>query len=209
MAVSSRERTSQRSTWPVQSPALETHWRASVVLSIASSAAGTNRTRSCSPSPTALPSPRQAGSSLFLLLHIALRAEFNPKCYSRFPYLTRTASGAPPPLSGLYGTSLNTEIAAFLLFSRRNAFPYSSGRFRAWPRPPPYLGNTESRRISLNTEKGSRLFFYLRLLKRRVESTKAPPVELSSGRANEGMAVMDDCRFTSFTFFRSINAHHC
>ena len=63
MAVSSRERTSQRSTWPVQSLALETHWRASAVLSIASSAAGTKRTRSCS--PTALPSPRQADNFFF------------------------------------------------------------------------------------------------------------------------------------------------
>jgi hypothetical protein len=45
MAVSSREKTSQRSTWPVQSLALETHWRASAVLSIASSATGTKRTR--------------------------------------------------------------------------------------------------------------------------------------------------------------------
>jgi hypothetical protein len=67
MAVSSRERTSQRSTWLVQSLALETHWRAaSAVLSIARSAAGTKRTRSCS--PTALPSPRQADNFFFLLL---------------------------------------------------------------------------------------------------------------------------------------------
>jgi hypothetical protein len=42
-----------------------------------------------------------------------------------------------PPRSGVYGTSLNTEIAVFLLFSRGSAFPCSSGRFRAWPRPPP------------------------------------------------------------------------
>jgi hypothetical protein len=49
MAVSSRERTSQRSTGPLQCLALETHWRASAVRNIASSAAGTKRTRSCSP----------------------------------------------------------------------------------------------------------------------------------------------------------------
>jgi hypothetical protein len=42
---------------------LETHWRASAVLSIASSAAGTKRTRSCS--PAALPSPRQADNFFF------------------------------------------------------------------------------------------------------------------------------------------------
>jgi hypothetical protein len=46
--------------------ALETHWGARAVLSIASSAAGTKRTRSCS--PTALPSPRQADNFPFLLL---------------------------------------------------------------------------------------------------------------------------------------------
>ena len=63
MAVSSREKAGQRSTWLVQSLALETHWRASAVLSIASSAAGTKRTRSCS--PTALPSPRQADNFFF------------------------------------------------------------------------------------------------------------------------------------------------
>jgi hypothetical protein len=39
---------------------LETHWRASAVLGIASSAAGTKRTRSRS--PAALPPPRQAGN---------------------------------------------------------------------------------------------------------------------------------------------------
>jgi hypothetical protein len=47
-----------------KSLAFETHWRASAVLSIASSAAGTKRTRSCS--PTALPSPRQADSRIVL-----------------------------------------------------------------------------------------------------------------------------------------------
>jgi hypothetical protein len=59
MAVSSRERTSQQSL----AIETETHWRASAVLSIASSTAGTKRTRSCS--PTALPSPRQADNFLF------------------------------------------------------------------------------------------------------------------------------------------------
>jgi hypothetical protein len=56
--ISSRARKTQRSTWPVQSLALETHLRASAVLSAASSAGGTKRTRSCS--PATLPSPRQA-----------------------------------------------------------------------------------------------------------------------------------------------------
>jgi hypothetical protein len=55
MVVSSREKASQRTPWPVQSLALGTHWRTSAVLRIASSTAGTKRTRSCS--PAALPSP--------------------------------------------------------------------------------------------------------------------------------------------------------
>jgi hypothetical protein len=42
---------------------LETHWRASAVLSTASSAAGIKRTRSCS--PTTLPSSRQADNFFF------------------------------------------------------------------------------------------------------------------------------------------------
>jgi hypothetical protein len=40
MAVSSREKAGQRAACPIQSLALETHWRASAVLSTASSAAG-------------------------------------------------------------------------------------------------------------------------------------------------------------------------
>jgi hypothetical protein len=48
MAVSSREKAGQRATCPARSLPLETHWRASAVLSTASSAAGTKRTRSCS-----------------------------------------------------------------------------------------------------------------------------------------------------------------
>jgi hypothetical protein len=62
MAVSSREKAGQRTTWPVQSLASETHRRDSAVLGISSSAAGTKRTRSCS--PTALPTPQTGGRSL-------------------------------------------------------------------------------------------------------------------------------------------------
>jgi hypothetical protein len=53
---SSRERTSQRTSFG-NTPG---PWRASAVLSIASSVARTKRTRSCSPATP--PSPRQAGS---------------------------------------------------------------------------------------------------------------------------------------------------
>jgi hypothetical protein len=88
---------------------------------------------------TGTPCPRRTGRaprSITFVSDFDCGGDFESALYSPFPYLTRTASGAPPPLSGLYGISLNTEIAAFLLFSRRTAFPYSSGRFRAWPRPP-------------------------------------------------------------------------
>jgi hypothetical protein len=67
MAVSSREKAGQRAACPIQSLALETHWGASAALSIASSAAGTKRTRSCS--PAALPSP--AGGWFIFLLGVA------------------------------------------------------------------------------------------------------------------------------------------
>jgi hypothetical protein len=67
---------------PPQSLALETHWRARAVLSIASSAAGTRRTRSCS--PTALPSPRQADNFFFLLdLCPPPRGSYHDKCSSQ------------------------------------------------------------------------------------------------------------------------------
>jgi hypothetical protein len=87
MAVSSREKAGQRATCPIQS--LETHWRASAVLSIASSAAGTKRTRSCS--PTALPSPRQADNSFsfFALLQKYWIQSPQPiaSCYSLFLFV--------------------------------------------------------------------------------------------------------------------------
>jgi hypothetical protein len=129
--VAEREKTGQRSTWPVQSLALETHWRrARVVLSTASSASGTTRARSCS--PAALPSPRQANN--FFSASSSVRApmpwgSFNKPsravvaCYYKRRLdinRTKNTSEDPPVSGGVAGmAAIGKQGGVFVFFRRR------------------------------------------------------------------------------------------